>query len=322
MPDSSRSADNNKPLAMVRLASPRGFCAGVDRAVRTVEDALARFGAPVYVRHEIVHNAHVVRRLKAMGAVFVEELADVPADRPVIFSAHGASRAAHEEAERRGLIAVDATCPLVLKVHNEVRRHAGIGRHVILIGHAGHPEVIGTMGQAPAGAVSLVETIADAERIAPPAASLAYVTQTTLSVDDASAIIGVLTRRFPAIAGPRKSDICYATSNRQDAVKKIAPGADIVLVVGSRASSNSNRLVDAALAAGARRACLVEDPANADLAISDGAGVIGVTSGASAPEDLVEVLLARLAERFTLRIETIDTVAEDVVFKQPMMLAS
>ncbi|HBS30211.1 MAG TPA: 4-hydroxy-3-methylbut-2-enyl diphosphate reductase [Parvularcula sp.] len=306
----------------VRLASPRGFCAGVERAVRTVEDALARFGAPIFVRHEIVHNRHVVRRLEAMGAVFVEDLARVPASRPVIFSAHGAPLSAHAEAGARGLVTIDATCPLVTKVHNEVRRHLLLGRHVLLVGHRGHPEVIGTMGQAPAGAVTLIDTLAAAAAFAPPEGPLAYVTQTTLSVDDTAAIIAVLSGRFPAIAGPRKSDICYATTNRQDAVKKIAPGADFVLVVGSPASSNSNRLVDTALKAGARAAMLVDDPDAFDLAVLEGANVAGVTSGASTPEELVERVLARLAGRFALRIETQDDVREDVVFKQPLMLAS
>ena len=306
----------------VRLASPRGFCAGVERAVRTVEDALARFGAPIFVRHEIVHNRHVVRRLEAMGAVFVEDLARVPAGRPVIFSAHGAPLSAHAEAGARGLVTIDATCPLVTKVHNEVRRHLLLGRHVLLVGHRGHPEVIGTMGQAPAGAVTLIDTLAAAAAFAPPEGPLAYVTQTTLSVDDTAAIIAVLSGRFPAIAGPRKSDICYATTNRQDAMKKIAPGADFVLVVGSPASSNSNRLVDTALKAGARAAMLVDDPDAFDLAVLEGANVAGVTSGASTPEELVERVLARLAGRFALRIETHDDVREDVVFKQPLMLAS
>lgn len=311
-----------KPPLTVRLASPRGFCAGVERAVRTVEEALDRFGAPIFVRHEIVHNRHVVRRLEAMGAVFVDDLDRVPEGRPVIFSAHGAPQAAFADAGRRNLITIDATCPLVVKVHHEVRRQVSLGRHVLLVGHKGHPEVIGTTGQAPAGAVSLVENIRDAETLTPPAGPLAYVTQTTLSVDDAAAIVAELQRRFPAIVGPRKSDICYATTNRQDAVKKIAPGAAVVLVVGSPASSNSNRLVDTALRAGARDARLIDDPETLDLSFIDGKAVVGVTSGASAPEELVEQLLTRLAGRFTVRIETMNDVREDVVFKQPLMLAS
>lgn len=321
MSDAPSRPERSKQDLTVRLASPRGFCAGVERAVRAVEEALGRFGAPIFVRHEIVHNRHVVRRLEAMGAVFVDSLENVPAGRPVIFSAHGAPKAAFDEAAARGLDAIDATCPLVTKVHNEVRRHVGLGRHVIIVGHRGHPEVIGTMGQAPAGAVSLIETLEEAAAFMPPAGALAYVTQTTLSVDDAAEIVGLLERRFPGISGPRKSDICYATTNRQDAVKKIAPGADLVLVIGSPASSNSNRLVDTALKAGASAALLVETPADFDLGSISGP-VLGVTAGASAPEDLVEALLTRLAGAFRLRIETVDSVREDVVFKQPLMLAS
>lgn len=321
MPDVSNLPDPSKQDLTVRLASPRGFCAGVERAVRAVEDALGRFGAPIYVRHEIVHNRHVVRRLEAMGTVFVDSLESVPAGRPVIFSAHGAPQTAFDEAAARGLDTIDATCPLVTKVHNEVRRHVSLGRHVILVGHRGHPEVIGTMGQAPAGAVSLIETLEEAAAIAPPEGALAYVTQTTLSVDETAEIVVLLEGRFPGISGPRKSDICYATTNRQDAVKKIAPGADLVLVIGSPASSNSNRLVDTALKAGAGAALLVETPADLDLAAISGP-IIGVTAGASAPEDLVEALLTRLAGAFRLRIETVDTVRETVVFKQPLMLAS
>lgn len=312
----------SKPPLRVRLASPRGFCAGVERAVRTVEDALAAFGAPVFVRHEIVHNAHVVGRLKSMGAVFVENLEEVTPGRPVIFSAHGAPRSAYDDAHERKLMAIDATCPLVLKVHNEVRRHIAQGRHVILIGHRGHPEITGTMGQAPEGAVTLIETVNEAEAISPPAGPLAYATQTTLSLDDASAIIGILKQRFPAIEGPRKSDICYATQNRQEAVKKIAPGAEIVFVVGSPQSSNSKRLVEAAINAGAGAALLVDDPDALDLSIVNGFAAIGVTSGASAPEELVERLLARLAGRFEIVVETIEHVREDVVFKQPLLMAS
>jgi len=311
-----------RPPLTIRLAAPRGFCAGVERAVRTVEDALARFGAPIYVRHEIVHNRHVVRRLEAMGAVFTDDLACVPKGRPVIFSAHGAPQSAFDEADRRKLRTIDATCPLVTKVHNEVRRHVSLGRHVVLIGHKDHPEIIGTIGQAPPGSVTLVSTLGEAEAFASPAAPLAYATQTTLSVEDTAEIVALLQSRFPSLAGPRKSDICYATTNRQDAVKKIAPGADLVLVVGSPTSSNSNRLVDTALGAGARQAQLVDDPANFDLETVASLSVLGVTSGASSPEDLVELLLARIAERFPIIVDTIDHVREDVVFKQPMMLAS
>ncbi len=310
-----------KSAIVVRLAAPRGFCAGVERAIRTVEDALAIYGAPVFVRHEIVHNAHVVRRLQAMGAVFVENLDEVDDDRPVVFSAHGAPKTAYIEAAARNLTTIDATCPLVLKVHNETRRHVDAGRHIALIGHQGHPEVIGTMGQAPKGAVTLIQTVEDALTTSFPDAPLAYVTQTTLSVDDTAEIIAALQERFPEIAGPRKSDICYATSNRQDAVKLIAPGADLVLVVGSPQSSNSSRLVETALRAGARQAFLVDDPAKFDLSYCKNAATIGVTSGASVPEYLVEDLLHRLAENFPLHIETIEHAREDLVFKQPMMMA-
>jgi 4-hydroxy-3-methylbut-2-enyl diphosphate reductase len=320
---SLQSTNESTPAAAVRirLASPRGFCAGVERAIRTVEDALALFGRPVFVRHQIVHNEHVVRRLEAMGAVFIDELSDVVEGRPVIFSAHGVPRAAVHEARERGLLAIDATCPLVTKVHNELRRHIEQGRHVIMIGHNGHPEVIGTMGQAADGAVSLIETREDAELIAPPAGPLAYVTQTTLSVDDTAAAVAVLKRRFPTIAGPSRSDICYATSNRQEAAKLIADGADIVLVIGSPTSSNSRRLVETAEAAGAGRAFLVENPVEFDLSLLDGARVIGLTAGASTPEDLVEQMLMRLAQRFPVRVETVEHVREDVTFKQPVMMA-
>lgn len=318
----SGQTDGRTRRKTVRLASPRGFCAGVERAVITVEQALAEYGAPVFVRNQIVHNMHVVRRLEAMGAVFVEDLASVAPGRPVIFSAHGAPRSAHIEATSRGLKTIDASCPLVLKVHNEVRRKVAAGRHVILIGHAGHPEVIGTMGQAPSGAVTLVENEEAARRVATPSMPLAFVTQTTLSVDDAAAIINILRRRFSGIEGPNKSDICYATQNRQEAVKLISPGADIVYIVGSQRSSNSNRLVEAAIAAGARSAKLIEDPAQADLAASEAATIIGVSSGASTPETLVEQLLMRLAQNFTIHIETIEHVREAVTFRPPLLKAS
>ncbi|MCB2098226.1 MAG: 4-hydroxy-3-methylbut-2-enyl diphosphate reductase [Parvularculaceae bacterium] len=313
-------ADVARATLTIRLASPRGFCAGVERAIRTVEDALALFGAPVFVRHEIVHNAHVVERLKAMGAVFIETVDDAAPGRPLIFSAHGAPQSAYDEARARDITPIDATCPLVHKVHQEIRRHVGKGRHVVLIGHRGHPEVIGAMGQAPAGAVTLVETKEDAETITPPA-SLAYATQTTLSIDDAAQIIEILTRRFPGIEGPRRSDICFATQNRQEAVKLIAPGADTVLVVGSPQSSNSNRLVETALVAGARSAMLVDDPRSFDLEKIKGARVVGVTSGASTPEDLVESLLARLASIARIDVRTVEKTQEIVSFKTPALLA-
>lgn len=306
----------------VRLASPRGFCAGVERAIRAVEDALAAHGAPVYVRHEIVHNAHVVKRLRAMGAVFVKTVDEAPPDRPIILSAHGAPVSAYDDVAARSMIMIDATCPLVKKVHSQARRLAARGRHILLIGHRGHPEVQGTMGQVFPGAVSLIETVEEARAFEPPAEPLAYVTQTTLSVDDTAEIIAVLEARFPDIEGPRTSDICYATSNRQAAAKEIGRRSDVVVVIGSPTSSNSCRLVEVARAAGCPRALLIDDPATFDLSILEGAETIGVTAGASAPEILVESLLGRLAARFALTIETVETAKEDVTFKSPMALAS
>ncbi|MEM9616860.1 MAG: 4-hydroxy-3-methylbut-2-enyl diphosphate reductase [Pseudomonadota bacterium] len=306
----------------VRLAAPRGFCAGVERAIRTVEEALALHGAPVYVRHEIVHNRHVVDRLRAMGAIFIEELKDAPDDRPVIFSAHGAPRSAHEEAAARKMVSIDATCPLVLKVHTQTRRHAANGRHVYLIGHADHPEVVGTMGQAPEGAVTLVETVAEVANLPERTGPKAYVTQTTLSVDDTRTIIEALKTRFPDIAGPAKEDICYATSNRQNAVKTAAPGVDLFVVVGSETSSNSKRLVEVALSAGARHAVLIEDADAFDPSLLNDAQTIGVSAGASAPESLVEKFLELLASMRTIIIETVETAREDIVFNTPLRLAS
>ncbi|MEQ1931178.1 MAG: 4-hydroxy-3-methylbut-2-enyl diphosphate reductase [Parvularculaceae bacterium] len=309
------------PDLTVVLASPRGFCAGVERAVRTVEEALAVHGAPVYVRHEIVHNAHVVRRLQAMGAVFVEDVNLAPADRPIVFSAHGAPKSAHDAAALRMRSVIDATCPLVHKVHAELRRHVARGRHVILVGHGGHPEVEGTMGQVPEGAVTLVETLADIAALSPPAGALAYATQTTLSVDDVSAAVAALQARFPQIEGPKGGDVCYATQNRQDAVKAVAPRCDMVLVFGSPTSSNSRRLVDVARASGCPDAELVDDPRAFDLARLQSVARLGVTSGASAPEELVEDFLARLALDFRLVVETVETVKEDVFFKRPLIAA-
>jgi len=305
----------------VFLASPRGFCAGVERAIRTVEDALAAHEPPVYVRHEIVHNAHVVRRLKAMGAVFIENLVDAPDGRPIIFSAHGAPRSAHGAAHARSMALIDATCPLVQKVHSETRRHVARGRRVLLVGHKGHPEVEGTMGQAAPGAVILIETAEDAHAVEPGPGPLAFVTQTTLSVDDARGIIEILKTRFPAIEGPRKDDICYATQNRQNSARAIALRSDMVLVIGSPASSNSCRLVEVARAAGCPRAELVDDPSGFDLTSLDDVARLGLTSGASAPEELVEDLLARLAQHFRLTIETVETARESVVFKPPLVAA-
>jgi 4-hydroxy-3-methylbut-2-enyl diphosphate reductase len=303
------------------LAAPRGFCAGVDRAIQIVEQAILKWGAPVYVRHEIVHNRHVVERLEHLGAVFVEDLEDCPPDRPVIFSAHGVPKSIPAEARRREMIFVDATCPLVSKVHVEAERHHEAGREIVLIGHAGHPEVIGTMGQLPTGAISLIETTADAEAFAPrDPAQLSFVTQTTLSVDDTAEIVAVLQRRFPAIAAPHKEDICYATTNRQDAVKAMARDADLVLVIGSPKSSNSVRLVEVAKRAGAKEAKLVGSAADVEWRWFDGVTIVGVTAGASAPEDLVEDLIAAISARFDARVDEVRVTREDVVFKLPRVV--
>ncbi len=306
----------------VRLAAPRGFCAGVERAIRTVEEALAMHGAPVYVRHEIVHNKHVVERLAAMGAVFVDELSQAPDDRPVIFSAHGAPRAAHAEAAARNLITIDATCPLVLKVHNEARRHAAARRHIYLVGHANHPEVVGAMGQVAEDAITLVSSVSDVAALEDRNGPKAYITQTTLSVDDARTIIAALKVKFPAIAGPRKQDICYATTNRQNAVKATAPGVDLFVVIGSQTSSNSLRLVEVATSAGAKCAMLIEDADAFDADALKGVSVIGLSAGASAPEHLVEGFLKLLTELRLLTIETIETASENIVFNTPLKLAS
>jgi 4-hydroxy-3-methylbut-2-en-1-yl diphosphate reductase len=306
----------------ILLAAPRGFCAGVDRAIQIVEQAIRKWGAPVYVRHEIVHNRHVVERLERLGAVFVEELDDCPQDRPVVFSAHGVPKSVPAEARAREMIFVDATCPLVSKVHVEAQRHFEAAREIVLIGHAGHPEVIGTMGQLPAGAITLLETVEDAERFEPrDPAKLSFVTQTTLSVDDTAEMVGVLQRRFPAIAAPHKEDICYATTNRQDAVKAMARDADLVLVIGSPKSSNSVRLVEVAKRAGARDARLVGAAEDVDWAWFESVRIVGVTAGASAPEDLVEELIAAIAARFDARVEEVAVTREDVVFKLPRVLA-
>jgi 4-hydroxy-3-methylbut-2-enyl diphosphate reductase len=308
------------PLAIL-LAAPRGFCAGVDRAIQIVEQALVKWGAPVYVRHEIVHNAHVVRRLEAMGAVFVEELDQCPDDRPVVFSAHGVPKAVPAEAARREMIFVDATCPLVSKVHAEAQRHARNGLHTLLIGHAGHPEVIGTMGQVEPGTMTLIETVEDAEAFShPDPTKLAYATQTTLSVDDTSAIVAVLRRRFPALAEPRKDDICYATTNRQEAVKAIAPRADLMLVIGASNSSNSVRLKEVAERSGARAAHLISSAESIDWTWFEGVAVMGLTAGASAPETLVQGVIAACRARYDVMVEEITTAQEDVVFRVPRVL--
>lgn len=306
----------------VLLAAPRGFCAGVDRAIQIVEQAITKFGTPVYVRHEIVHNRHVVERLERIGAVFVDELDEAPVDRPVVFSAHGVPKSVPEEARRREMIYIDATCPLVSKVHVEAQRHHAAGMEIVLIGHAGHPEVVGTLGQLPEGAITLVETVGDAEKFEPKdPARIAFATQTTLSVDDTAEIVAVLQRRFPGIAAPHKEDICYATTNRQAAVKAMAEPCDVVLVIGSETSSNSKRLVEVALRAGARKAALVEDASAVDWSLLETAQTVGVTAGASAPEQLVEDLIAAIGTRYDTAVEELRVTDENVVFKLPRLVA-
>ena len=311
-----------KPALTLMLASPRGFCAGVDRAIQIVERAIEKHGAPVYVRHEIVHNRHVVERLRGLGAVFVEELDEVPDDRPVVFSAHGVPKSVPAAARQREMVYFDATCPLVSKVHFELQRHFDTGREIVLIGHAGHPEVVGAMGQLPPGSVTLIETVEDARAYLPrDPANVAFATQTTLSVDDTSAIVEVLKDRFPDIAAPRKDDICYATTNRQEAVKQLAAGCDLVLVIGSPNSSNSLRLVEVALRGGARAARLIDDVSQLDLAWLDGVATLGLTAGASAPEELVQDLIAALSARYDITLSDVAPVRETVTFKLPKALA-
>jgi 4-hydroxy-3-methylbut-2-enyl diphosphate reductase len=312
----------DKPKLTILLANPRGFCAGVERAIEIVEQALIKFGRPVYVRHEIVHNRYVVAGLEAKGAVFVEDLAAVPEGVPVIFSAHGVPKSVPAEAEARNLFYLDATCPLVSKVHREAERHARTGQQIILIGHAGHPEVIGTMGQLGEGTILLVESAADAEavEIADPD-QLAFITQTTLSVDDTAEIVEVLRRRFPKIRGPKKEDICYATTNRQQAVKAIAARCDAILVVGAPNSSNSQRLVEVARNLGCRTAMLVQRAADIDWAQIEGVRALGVTAGASAPEVLVEEVIAACRERYDVVLEEVTVTSENVQFKLPRALS-
>jgi len=308
------------PLTIL-LASPRGFCAGVDRAIQIVETALTKYGRPVYVRHEIVHNRFVVSSLEAKGAVFVDELDEVPADRPVVFSAHGVPKSVPAEAQARGMFYLDATCPLVTKVHHEAERHAAEDRQIIMIGHAGHPEVVGTMGQVENGRVLLVENNAQAETIEPSQPEhLAYITQTTLSVDDTAQIVATLKRRFPAIEGPKKEDICFATTNRQQAVKAIAPGCDAVMVIGAPNSSNSKRLVEVAARAGCERAILVQRSEEIDWASLDGIRRLGVSAGASAPEVLVDEVIEACRQRFDVTIEEVAVTRETVAFRLPSVL--
>lgn len=311
------------PPLKILLAAPRGFCAGVDRAIRIVELALEKFGAPVYVRHEIVHNRFVVDSLRSKGAVFVEELDEIPdTDQPVIFSAHGVAKSVPAAAKSRNLFVLDATCPLVFKVHHEALRHHEAGRQVILIGHAGHPEVVGTMGQLPEGAVELIETVDDVAHFEPrDSQKLAFTTQTTLSVDDTAAIVTALNERFPTIVGPHKEDICYATTNRQAAVKEIAPRCDLVLVVGAPNSSNSLRLVEVAERAGCPSGRLVQRAEEIpwDL-IPETGGTIGITAGASAPEVLVDEILEAITSRYAVDVELVTTAQENVAFNIPRAL--
>ncbi len=309
-----------EPLTLF-LAAPRGFCAGVDRAIKIVEMAIGKWGAPVYVRHEIVHNKYVVDRLREQGAVFVEELDECPLDRPVIFSAHGVPKSVPQAAERRNMIYVDATCPLVSKVHIEAERHATLGLQIVMIGHAGHPETVGTMGQLPEGEVLLVENVDDVALLVPRDPSrLAYITQTTLSVDDTVGIVAALQARFPEIVGPRKEDICYATTNRQAAVKEIAPKVDALLVIGAPNSSNSRRLVEVAANNGCGYAQLVQRADDIDWRALAGISAVGITAGASAPEILVNEVVDAFRDRYEVRVEIVETAQENIEFKVPRVL--
>jgi 4-hydroxy-3-methylbut-2-en-1-yl diphosphate reductase len=309
------------PLKIV-LAAPRGFCAGVDRAIQIVERALEKYGAPVYVRHEIVHNKYVVDDLRSKGAIFVEELSEIPNDgRPVVFSAHGVPKSVPTEATSREMFFIDATCPLVTKVHFEAERHYKMGRQIILIGHDGHPEVAGTMGQLPDGAVLLVETVEDVQNITVMnSENLAYCTQTTLSVDDTALVVDALKKRFPLIVGPQKEDICYATTNRQMAVKEIAPRVDVMLVIGSANSSNSNRLVEVAKVYGCARAFLVNNAMDIPWNHLQNINCLGLTAGASAPDILIHGVIEALKQKFDVSVEEISITKEDVVFNIPRLL--
>ncbi|KIC12452.1 4-hydroxy-3-methylbut-2-enyl diphosphate reductase [Leisingera sp. ANG-M1] len=310
-----------KPALTLYLAAPRGFCAGVDRAIKIVEMAIGKWGAPVYVRHEIVHNKYVVDSLRDKGAVFVEELDECPDDRPVIFSAHGVPKSVPAAAEAREMVYVDATCPLVSKVHIEAQRHAEAGLQMIMIGHKGHPETIGTMGQLPEGEVLLVETVEDVSTVeVRNPDSLAYVTQTTLSVDDTKGIVAALEERFPQIVGPHKEDICYATTNRQEAVKSVAPKADALLVVGAPNSSNSRRLVEVGAKNGCDYAQLVQRAENIDWRALEGIRSVAITAGASAPELLVNEVIDAFRERYDVTVEVVETAVETVEFKVPRVL--
>ncbi|WP_440409683.1 4-hydroxy-3-methylbut-2-enyl diphosphate reductase [Neorhizobium petrolearium] len=307
-----------KPPLTIRLCGPRGFCAGVDRAIQIVVLALKAYGAPVYVRHEIVHNRYVVEGLEAKGAIFVEELDEIPAEhreQPVVFSAHGVPKSVPQDAEARNLFYLDATCPLVSKVHKQAMRHQRLGRHVVLIGHAGHPEVIGTMGQLPPGTVSLIETVEDADRYQPAdPGNLGYVTQTTLSVDDTAGVIARLQERFPNLTAPAADSICYATTNRQEAVKEAAPGCDLFIVVGAPNSSNSKRLVEVALRAGAKRSLLVQRASELNWDEIGDIRTLGLSAGASAPEVIVDEIIAAFKERFAAEIDLAITAEENENF--------
>lgn len=310
-----------KPALTLYLAAPRGFCAGVDRAIKIVELAIKKWGAPVYVRHEIVHNKFVVDGLRDKGAIFVEELDECPPDRPVIFSAHGVPKSVPQAAQAREMVYVDATCPLVSKVHIEAQRHADAGLQIIMIGHEGHPETVGTMGQLPDGEVLLVETVADVSRVTPrDPAKLAYVTQTTLSVDDTSDIVAALNTRFPAIIGPHKEDICYATTNRQEAVKAMAPKCDAMLVVGAPNSSNSKRLVEVGARAGCPYAQLVQRATDIDWRALEGIKTMGITAGASAPEVLINEVIDAFRDHYDVTTQIVETAVENVEFKVPRVL--
>ncbi|MGD1954273.1 MAG: 4-hydroxy-3-methylbut-2-enyl diphosphate reductase [Sphingomonadales bacterium] len=310
-----------KPQLKILLAAPRGFCAGVDRAIKIVELALEKYGAPVYVRHEIVHNRHVVESLEERGAIFVEELDEVPDDVPVVFSAHGVPKTVPAEAERRKLFYLDATCPLVSKVHREAERHFKEGRHILMIGHEGHPEVIGTLGQLPKGAITLIETPEDAANVSvDDPDNLSFISLSTLSVDDTSAVISVLQDRFPNIAGPKREDICYATTNRQEAVKLIAEQCQLVLVVGAANSSNSVRLVEVASKIGTKGQ-LVANHEMIDWSLFEGVSAVGITAGASAPEILVREVLDAIAQRYDIEIEEVETTRESVTFKLPRAIS-
>ena len=311
-----------RPHLDILLCAPRGFCAGVDRAIQIVELALQKYGAPVYVRHAIVHNKYVVEGLKEKGAIFVEELEEIPeTDAPVVFSAHGVPKSVPAEARERNMFFLDATCPLVSKVHVEAKRHFEEGHEIVLIGHAGHPEVVGTMGQLPPGSVTLIETVEDANNFVPrDPQTLAFVTQTTLSVDDTREIVAALRARFPSINSPHKEDICYATTNRQEAIKAVAPHVDAMIVVGSPHSSNSQRLVEVALRAGCRVATLVDRASEIDWSVYGNLGSLGVSAGASAPESLVEEVIDAFAERYEVRVETRTTAEENIAFNIPKVL--